>query len=72
MIVPKWILKNWILEGVNSVGSGNSTGVGCFENSCFIKGGELLDQLNYYQLSKKSSAPQNLTLRYLETTMVFV
>jgi hypothetical protein len=26
-----------------------------------------VDQLNYYQLSKKSSAPQNLTLRYLQT-----
>ena len=37
--MPKWILKNWALEGVKSAGSGNSTGVGCFENSCLIKGG---------------------------------
>lgn len=62
--MPKWILKKWGLEGVNSAGSGTSTAVGCFENSCLIKGG-LLDRLNYYQLSKKSSAPQNLTLGYL-------
>jgi len=62
--VSKWIWKNWGLEGVNSVDSGTSTEVGCFQNSCLIKGG-LLDQLNYYQLSKNSSAPQNLTLRYL-------
>lgn len=71
-IVPKWILKNWGLEAANSAGSGNIAGVGCFENSCLIKGGELLDQLNYYQLSKKDSAPHNLTLHYLGTTMVFV
>jgi len=58
-IVTKRIL-NWGMEGVNSAGSGKSTGL---ENSCLIKG--LLDQLNYYQPSKKSSAPHNLTLRYL-------
>jgi hypothetical protein len=39
--MPKWILKNWGLEGVNSAGSGNTTGVGCFETSFLIKGGGL-------------------------------
>jgi hypothetical protein len=39
-IVPKWILKNWCVRRMNSVGSGKSPGVGCIENSCLINGGE--------------------------------